>query len=152
MNSRVADSQGRSLAGLKAAENRNKRDPHIQSIAEAYDALFIPFAMSTNGALGPEASKFLTVVFKHVKAAGMLSMRHSHQDTDSTWKTTWFSEYWRQRFSSTVKATNAAFVIRILQRVSVFKQDGPSIAKAQPYPRFYNYDPKVNRRSNSNSN
>ena len=89
---------------------------------------------------------------KHVKAAGMFSMRHSHQDTDSTWKTTWFSEYWRQRFSSTVKATNAAFVIRILQRVSVFKQDGPSIAKAQPYPRFYNYDPKVNRRSNSNSN
>ena len=78
---------------------------------------------------------------KHVKAAGIFSMRHSHQDTDSTWKTTWFSEYWRQRFSSTVKATNAAFVIRILQRVSVFKQDGPSIAKAQPYPRFYNYEP-----------
>ena len=31
LNSRVADSQGRTLAGLKAAENRKKRDPHIQS-------------------------------------------------------------------------------------------------------------------------
>jgi hypothetical protein len=55
LNSRVADSQGRTLAGLKAAENKKKRDPHIQSIVKAYGALFIPFAMSTNGALGPEA-------------------------------------------------------------------------------------------------
>jgi len=39
LNSRVADSQGRTLAGLKAAENRKKRDPHIQSIVKAYDAL-----------------------------------------------------------------------------------------------------------------
>ena len=84
---------------------------------------------------------------KHVKAAGMFSMRHSHQDTDSTWNTTWFSAFWRQRISSTVTATNAAFVNRILQRDSVFQQDGPSIAKAPPYPRFYNYDPKLNRRS-----
>ena len=152
LNSRVADSQGRTLAGLKAAENRKKRDPHIQSIVKAYDALFIPFAMSTNGALGPEASKFLTRVFKHVKAAGMFSMRHSHQDTDSTWNTTWFSTFWRQRISSTVTATNAAFVNRILQRDSVFQQDGPSIAKASPYPRFYNYDPKLNRRSCNHRN
>jgi hypothetical protein len=42
-----SNSQGRRLAGLKAAENRKKRDPHIQSIVQAYDALFIPFAMST---------------------------------------------------------------------------------------------------------
>jgi len=26
-------------------------------------------------------------------------------------------------------------------------QDGPSTAKASPYPRFYNYDPELNRRS-----
>jgi len=103
--------------------------------------------MSTNGALGPEASKFLSVVFKHVKAAGMFSMRHSHQDTDSTWNTKWFSTLWRQRISSRVTATNAAFVNRILQRDSVFQQDGPSTAKASPHPRFYNYDPKLNRRS-----
>jgi hypothetical protein len=147
LNSRVADSQGRTLAGLKAAENRKKRDPHIQSIVKAYDAHFIPFAMSTNGALGPEASKFLTVVFKHVKASGMFSMRHSHQDADSTWNTTWFSTFWRQRISSTVTATNAAFVNRILQRDTVVQHDGPSIAKVPPYPRFYNYDPKQNRRS-----
>ena len=83
--------------------------------------------MSTNGALGPEASKFLTMVFKHVKAAGMFSMRHSHQDTDSTWNTAWFSTFWRQRISSTVTATNAAFVNRILQRDSVFETglEGP---------------------------
>jgi len=74
LNSRVADSHGRTLAGLKVAENRKNRDPHIQSIVKAYDALFTPFAMSTNGALGPEASKFLSVVFKHVKAAGMFSI------------------------------------------------------------------------------
>ena len=89
----------------------------------------------------------LTMVFKHVKAAGMFSMRHSHQETDSTWNTTWFSTFWRQQISSTVTATNAAFVNRILQRDSVFQQDGPSIAKASPYPRFYYYDPKLNRRS-----
>jgi len=114
--------------------------------------------MSTNGALGPEASKFLTMVFKHGKASGMFSMRHSHQDTDSTWNTTWFSAFWRQRISSTVTATNAALIIRIsdmvlqyqsiLQRDSVFQQDGPSIAKAPPYPRFYYYDLLLlNRRS-----
>jgi len=83
------------------------------------DALFIPFAMSTNGALGPEASKFLTMVFKFVKPAGMFSMRHSHQDAESTWNTTWFSTFWRQRISSAVTATNAAFVNRILQRDAV---------------------------------
>jgi len=77
----------------------------------------------------------------------MFSMRHSHQDTDSTWNTTWFSTFWRQRISSTVTATNAAFVNRILQRDYVFQQDGPSIAKASPYPRFHYYDPKLNRRS-----
>jgi len=86
------------------------------------------------------------------KAAGMFSMRHSHQDTDSTWNTTWFSTFWRQRISSTVTATNAAFVNRILQRDSVFQQDGPSIAKASRYPRFYNYDPKLNRRSCNHRN
>ena len=102
--------------------------------------------MSTNGALGPEASKFLTVVFKHVKAAVMFSMRYSHQDTDSTWNTTWFSTFWRQRISSTVTATIAAFVNRILQRDSVFQSDGPSIAKASPYPRFYYYDPQKKKK------
>ena len=89
----------------------------------------------------------LTMVFKHVKAAGMFSMRHSHQETDSTWNTTWFSTFWRQQISSTVTATNAAFVNRVLQRDPVFQQDGPYIAKAPPYPRFYYYDPKLNRRS-----
>ena len=39
LNSRVADSQGRTIAGLKAAENRKKRDPHIQSIVKAYDEI-----------------------------------------------------------------------------------------------------------------
>jgi len=147
LNSRVADSQGRTLAGLKAAENRKKRDPHIQSIVKAHDALFIPFAMSTNGALGPEASKFLTMVIKFVKTAGMFSMRHSHQDVESTWNTTWFSTFWRQRISSTVTATNATFVNRILQRDAVSQQGGPCTAKASPCPRFYNYDLKQNRRS-----
>jgi len=46
-----------------------------------------------------------------------------------------------------VTATNAAFVNRILQRDTVVQHDGPSIAKVPPYPRFYNYDPKQNRRS-----
>ena len=65
-----------------------------------------------------------------------------------TWNTTWFSTFWRQRISSTVTATNAAFVNRILRRDSVFQQDGPSIAKAPPYPRFYYYDLLLlNRRS-----
>jgi hypothetical protein len=63
-----------------------------------------------------------------------------------TWNTTWFSVFWRQRISSTVTAKNSAFVNRILQRNSVFQKDGPSIAKASPYPRFYYYDPKLNRR------
>jgi hypothetical protein len=45
-----------------------------------------------------------------------------------------------------------AFVNRILQRDSVFQQDGPSIAKAPPLPRFYNYDPKLNRRSCNHRN
>ena len=52
-----------------------------------------------------------TMVFKFVKTAGMFSMRHSHQDSESTWNTTWFSAIWRQRVSSTVTATNAAFAI-----------------------------------------
>jgi hypothetical protein len=92
------------------------------------------------------------VVFKHVKASGMFSMRHSHQDADSTWNTTWFSAFWRQRISSTVTATNAAFVNRIPQRGTVVQHDGPSIAKVPPYPRFYNYDPKQNRRSTIHRN
>ena len=29
---------------------------------------------------------------------------------------------------------------------TVVQHDGPSIAKVPPYPRFYNYDPKKNRR------
>ena len=46
-----------------------------------------------------------------------------------------------------VTATNAAIVNRILQRDTVVQHDGPSIAKVPPYARFYNYDPKQNRRS-----
>jgi hypothetical protein len=87
------------------------------------------------------------MVFKFVKTAGMFSMRHSHQDVESTWNTTWFSAFWRQRISSTVTATNATFVNRILQRDAVAQQGGPCTAKASPCPRFYNYDPKQNRRS-----
>ena len=50
--------------------------------------------MSTNGALGQEASKFLTMVSKSPKTAGMfISMHHSHQDVVSTWNTTWFSVF-----------------------------------------------------------
>jgi len=88
--------------------------------------------MSTNGALGPEASKFLAMVFKFVKAAGMFSMRHSHQDVESTWNTTWFSTFWRQRISSTVAAKYQRgfreFVNRILQRDALAQQGGPCTA------------------------
>jgi len=167
--------------------------------------------MSTNGALGPEASKFLTVVFKHVKASAMFSMRHSHQDVDSTWNTTWFSTFrfgprgagirrltnrqkiqgnqyqeerlinfcangflqqiqLRMRLSSTAfyrgipwfstmaplfvdmwavgfagsfgrcRAIQGGFLLLDCSHID-------TIAKVPPYPRFYNYDPKQNRRS-----
>ena len=35
---------------------------------------------------------------------------------------------------------------------NVFQKYGPSIAKPPPYPRFYNYDPKLNRRSCNHRN
>ena len=38
-------------------------------------------------------------------------------------------------------------VFPYLSVVQTTVDDGPSIAKVPPYPRFYNYDPKQNRRS-----
>ena len=98
----------------------------------------------------PATSLYCTaqiLIFKFVKTAGMCSMRHSHQDVESTWNTTWFSTFRRQRVSSTATATNATFVNRILQRGAVAQQGGPCTAKASPCPRFYNYDLKQNQRS-----
>ena len=86
---------------------------YIQSIVKAHDTLFIPFAMSTNGALGPEASKFITMVFlsslvntltitkknMHTELTEaplkvhVLLLRHRHQDAESTWNSTWFSTF-----------------------------------------------------------
>jgi len=97
LNSRVADSQGRTLVGLKGAENRKKTRPSHSVHSKAHDG-----------------SKFLTMAFKFVKTAGMLSMRHSHQDGDLPGTlhmmvldilapTDIFNSY-------SVTATNAAFV------------------------------------------
>jgi hypothetical protein len=63
-----------------------------------------------------------------------------------------FTAFWRQRISSAVAATNAAFVNRIPQRDTVLQQYGSSIAKATPHPRFYNCDPELNRGSINHRN
>ena len=57
------------------------------------NALFIPFVLSANGALGPAANSFLGMAFSHAKIASEFSMRHSHAAKVPTWSTDWFSAY-----------------------------------------------------------
>ena len=44
----------------------------------------------------------------HVKRQGIFSMRHSLLEFDSTWTTTWFLTFFRQRLGVAVTGTNAA--------------------------------------------
>jgi len=138
-NDHVADSRSRATAGLLNAKKKKSRDAHIQSVVQAHDTIFIPFAMSPNGALGHQAAAFLNTVFNHVKRPGTFSMRSNQQDNNSIWNTTWFSTYWRQRLSTTATATNAAFVRRIPQADSIAQQNGPKQTRASYFPKFYNY-------------
>ena len=115
LQSRSEDSLNRSAAVLRDAELTKERDPKILASLTARNAAFVPFVLSSNGALGEKASTFLRTVFKHVKSSGLSSMKSSHPSLDSTWSTTWFSTFWRQRISTAITATNAAYVDRILR-------------------------------------
>ena len=93
---------------------QKKRVPNTKASIQECNALFIPFALSANGALGPVAYSFLMAVLGHAKIASEFSMRHSHAEPASTWSTTWFSAYLRQRIAAAITATNAVFIGRIL--------------------------------------
>ena len=46
------------------------RNPRIEAATRARNALFVPFVLSSNGALGARANAFLKLVFGFVKKEG----------------------------------------------------------------------------------
>ena len=72
-------------------------------------------------------------------------MRSSHPSLDSTWSTTWFSTFWRQRISSAITATNAAYVDRIL-RADVAASQFRNGQTAPSHGICYYYDPNRSSR------
>jgi hypothetical protein len=147
LSGRGQDYLNRTNAVLKDAEKRKCRVERIMATVAAHNAVFVPFALSSNGAFGPAANTFLKKVFDHVKAAGSSSMRSCHRSTSSTWTTTWFSTFWRQRLSTSATATSASFVGRILHEDSVAAQGGPRSTRPSYFPKFYNYNPVRGRQS-----
>ena len=59
MRSRGEDIRGRVEALLRDAEMRNIRNPRIEAATRARNALFAPFVLSSNGALGARENAFL---------------------------------------------------------------------------------------------
>ena len=67
-------------------------------------------------------------------------MRSSHPRRASTWSTTWFSAFWRQRIFKASTATSAAFVARALLADQAAAFEGPRPRKPQSrFPRHYYY-------------
>ena len=91
MRSRGMDMRGRVEALLRDVEMRKMRNPRIEAATRARNALFVPFVLSSNGALGARANAFLKLVFGFVKKEGRLGMRSSHPRRASTWSIAWFS-------------------------------------------------------------
>jgi len=73
-------------------------------------------------------------------------MRSSHPCRASTWSTTWFSTFWRQRISTAATATSAAFVDRVLRADQAAAFEGPRSRKPHSrFPRHYYYNPNHGR-------
>ena len=134
MRSRGMDMRGRVEALLRDVEMRKIRNPRIEAATRARNSL------------GARANAFLKLVFDHVKKEGQFGMRSSHPSRASTWSTTWFSTFWRQRISTAATATSAAFLDRILRADQVAALGGPKSRKPHSrFPRHYNYNPNHGR-------
>ena len=73
-------------------------------------------------------------------------MRSSHPSRASTWSTTWFSTFWRQRISTAATATSAALLDRILRADQAAAFEGPRSRKPHSrFPRHYYYNPNHGR-------
>ena len=89
---------------------------------------------------------FLKLVFGFVKKEGRFGMRTSHPRRASTWSTTWFSTFRRQRISTAATATSAAFVDRALRAEQAATFEGPRSRKLHSSsPRHYYYNPNHGR-------
>ena len=60
------DMRGRIEALLRDVEMRKMRNPRIEAATRARNALFVPFVLSSNVALGARANAFLKMVFGFV--------------------------------------------------------------------------------------
>ena len=146
MRSRGMDMRGRVEALLRDVEMRKIRNPRIEAATRARNALFVPFVLSSNGALGARANAFLKLVFDHVKKEGQFGMRSSHPSRASTWSTTWFSTFWRQRISTAATATSASFLDKILRADQAAALEGSRSRKPHSrFPRHYYYNPNHGR-------
>ena len=133
MRSRGEEMRSRVEALLRDAELRKMRNPRTGAATRAHNALFVPFVLSSNGALGARANTFLKQAFGFVKKEGWLGMRSSHPRRAATWSTTRFSTFWRQRISTAATATSAAFVDRAIRADQAAAFEGPR-GPASPIP------------------
>ena len=67
MRSRGEDMRDLVEALLRDVEMRKMRNPRIEAATRARNAVFVPFVLSSNGALGARANVFLKQVFWFVK-------------------------------------------------------------------------------------
>ena len=117
--------RGRVETPLQDAKMRKVRTPRIEAATRARNALFVPFVLSSGGAIGARANAFLKQVLGFVKKEGRLGMRNSQPRRASTCSTTWFSTLRRQRISTASTATSAAFVGRALRADQAAAFEGP---------------------------
>ena len=117
------------------------RNPRIEAASRARGALFAPFVLSSDGALGARANASLKQVFGFVKKEGLFVMRSSHPRRASTWPTTWFSIFWQQRTSTAAMATSAPFAGRDLRADQAAAFESPRSQKPHfRFPRHYYYN------------
>ena len=69
-----------------------------------------------------------------------------HPSRASTWSTTWFSTFWRQRISTAATATSASFLDKILRADQAAALEGSRSRKPNSrFPRHYYYNPNHGR-------
>ena len=95
MRSCGEDMRVRVEALFRDAEMRKMRNPRIEAATRARNAMFVPFVLSSNNALGARVNAFLKLVIGFVKKEARLGMRRSHLRRASTWPTTRFFTFWR---------------------------------------------------------
>jgi hypothetical protein len=98
-----------------AAVEKEKTDPKSRAAGRAKDlgAKLIPLIFSSNGGFSRQSQEFFKRVCHHARLRGLSHMGVSFPRAETSWTTTFFSTYWRQRIVCCMCGTSAAATLKL---------------------------------------